>query len=159
MNKLKIEIMQNVNLLKKLAQSFSFTTGLEFDDLFQEAYLAYNKALESYDPSKSKFSTHAWNCISAHLKNYTREELKHSQGISIESPEAINTPALSTKGFIESLSFGTQELVGIIFDRSDKYIFEDKAKVVKKLHSTMVRRGWNDKKFASCIEELSCICS
>jgi RNA polymerase sigma factor (sigma-70 family) len=150
--------MENLNLLKKLAQSFSFTTGLEFDDLFQEAYIAYNKALESYDPSKSKLSTHAWNCISAHLKNYTREELKHTQAVSIECPEAINKPALSVNHFVESLSFGTQELINIIFDRSDKYIFEDKEKVVKKLKHTMTRRGWNDKKFSSCMKEISYVC-
>jgi RNA polymerase sigma factor (sigma-70 family) len=159
MNKLKIEIMENTKLLKKIAQSFSITTGIEFDDLFQEAYLTYCKALESYDPSKSRLSTHAWNCISAHLKNYVKEEQKHTGIVSIESPEVINKPALSTSHFIESLSFGTQELLSIVFDRSDKYMFEDKQKVVKKLKHTMVRRGWADKKFDFCMKEIELVCN
>jgi RNA polymerase sigma factor (sigma-70 family) len=66
--------MENINLIRKIARSFSLSTGLEFDDLFQEAALAYCEALSKFDPEKGKISTHIWLRISTHLKDYLKEQ-------------------------------------------------------------------------------------
>ena len=66
--------MKDINLIRKIAWSFHKSTGLDWDDLFQEAALAYLEALQSYDKRKGKLSTHAWHCIVSRLKNYWKKE-------------------------------------------------------------------------------------
>ena len=66
--------MENINLIRKIAWSFHFTTGLEWDDLFQEAALAYLVALKYYDPDRGALSTHMWCSITSHIKNYLKKQ-------------------------------------------------------------------------------------
>ena len=47
--------MEHINLIRKIAWSFSTSTGLEFEDLFQEAALAYCEALKTF-----KQEAHEW---------------------------------------------------------------------------------------------------
>ena len=67
---------KHINLLRKLAWSFHDSTGIEWDDLFQEAALAYLESLENYDPEKGQISTYLWHCVSSRLKDYTFKERK-----------------------------------------------------------------------------------
>ncbi|WP_347862366.1 sigma-70 family RNA polymerase sigma factor [Salimicrobium sp. PL1-032A] len=43
-----------------------------YDDEFQEAYLIYHQALESYDPDKSKFSTYFYSKLTYHYLSVLR---------------------------------------------------------------------------------------
>lgn len=66
--------MENINLMRKLAWSFHYSTGLNFEDLLSEAYCAYYMAKKEYTPRKGKFSTWIWECIENHLINYCKQE-------------------------------------------------------------------------------------
>jgi RNA polymerase sigma factor (sigma-70 family) len=66
--------MKNINLIRKIAWSFSKSTGLEFDDLFQEAAYAYYKALAGYSEDKGRISTYMWCRITNHLNDYLKEQ-------------------------------------------------------------------------------------
>jgi len=66
--------MENINLIRKLAWSFHHSTGLDWDDLFQEAALAYLEGMNTYDPDKGALSTHMWHVITSRLKNYVKQE-------------------------------------------------------------------------------------
>ena len=50
-------------LAVKFAGSFAVTTGIEFEDLLQEARIAYHVAEGRYDPRKSAFVTFATHCV------------------------------------------------------------------------------------------------
>jgi RNA polymerase sigma factor (sigma-70 family) len=158
--------MENERLLKKLANSYSMTTGVEFDDLFQEAYIAYYNAMKTYDPNKSKLSTYVWHCVSSHLRNYVKLEKPYLEMESIETPEVINKPGLSVSGFWDALSFEAQQIAKImctkpsflnIAESDDMGIIQRrkmKQEVSKKIRQTMVRRGWDEKKIRVGIHDL-----
>jgi RNA polymerase sigma factor (sigma-70 family) len=150
--------MENEKILKKLAWSYSTTTGVEFDDLFQEACIAYLEALKTFDPQKSKLSTYVWHCVSAHLKNYIKLEKIHMGQTSIEEPEVVNKPGLSVSNFFDALSFEAQQIAKIIFERSGFYTVADRETVSKKITQTMIRRGWNEKKIQIGLQELQTVC-
>jgi hypothetical protein len=77
--------MENINLIRKIAWSFHHTTGLDWDDLFQEAALAYLEGFKSYNPNKGALSTHMWIIMSSHLKNYLKKETEwHSMLCDLE---------------------------------------------------------------------------
>lgn len=68
--------MQDINLIRKMAWSFSKTTNAEYEELLSEAAIAYLEALESYDPSKSKLSTWTWRIMRNRLADFTAKETK-----------------------------------------------------------------------------------
>jgi RNA polymerase sigma factor (sigma-70 family) len=146
--------MENEKLLRKLASSYSFTTGVEFDDLFQEAYIAYHEALKTFDPNKAKLSTYIWHCVSSHLKNYVKLEKPYLGMTSIETPEVLNKPGLSVTNFWDALSFEAQQIAKIMFDRSNFYTFAKPPEREKKIRQTMIRRGWNEKKIRVGLHDL-----
>ena len=65
-------------MIRSLAQSFTSTTGINFDELYSEANLAYCEAVFSYDPNKgAKLTTHVFNIVKNALINFCKQELKH----------------------------------------------------------------------------------
>lgn len=146
--------MENENLLKKLAWSFSTSTGVEFDDLFQEAYIAYHEAMKSFDPKKAKLSTYVWHCVSSHLKNYVRLEKPYLEMEPLETPEVLNKPGLSVTNFFDALSFEAQQIAKIMFERSGFYTFAEPKIREKKIRQTMIRRGWDEKKIRVGLHDL-----
>lgn len=53
-----------LNLIRKLAWSFHYTTGVEYEELFSEASLAYCEALAKFDEQRGvKFLTYAYTCM------------------------------------------------------------------------------------------------
>ncbi len=79
--------MENIDLLRKITWSFHKTTGLEWDDLFQEAALAYLEHLEKYDPNKGKITTYMWPIISSHLKNFVKRWNKSYEYLYLSKDE------------------------------------------------------------------------
>jgi hypothetical protein len=67
----------HLNLLRKLAWSFHFTTGMDREELFSEASLAYCEAMQNYDSKKGRSSTYMWNCVKSHLLNVVKRENKY----------------------------------------------------------------------------------
>lgn len=74
----KMLIRKNhLNLLRKIAWSFYATTGIDWQELFSEAALAYCKALKSYNPNRGRITTHLWNCVKSELINFIKEEKRY----------------------------------------------------------------------------------
>jgi len=63
-----------INLIRKLAWSFHKTTGIDWDDLFGEACLAYCEACLSYRANHNKLSVWIYICIKNRLINYCHKE-------------------------------------------------------------------------------------
>jgi RNA polymerase sigma factor (sigma-70 family) len=134
--------MKNINLVRQIAWSFHRTTGLEWDDLFQEAVLGYLEALKNYDPKKGKLTTYAWYCINSRLKNYIRLELKYSDPIiSIENAGVHKLPA-PNHSLLDQISQEGQKVVDIILSCPEEFDGESpknaKIKAAKKLRDTDV---------------------
>lgn len=67
-------------LAMKLAASFHYTTGLDLDDLYAEALLAYAEAQRSprFDPERSKFTTYAYWRMRSALINFCEKQSRHN---------------------------------------------------------------------------------
>lgn len=136
--------MENISLIRKIAWSFHHTTGLEWDDLFQEAALAYCEALKNYDPKRGiKITTYMWWCISSDLKNYLKKQEKQNGHIcSIEDVD-VDRPVNTTPIF-ESLSKEATEIANMVL--SSPKIFDNLPPELAKRNIARVlinRKGWS----------------
>jgi len=150
--------MKDENLIKKIAGSFSRTTGMEFDDLFQEAYIAYSKAMNTHNPNRGKLSTHVWHCIHTHLKNYINENEKQTGFcVSMESKNVNDTDDTQQTPFWEKLNQEAIEITNIIFTAPKQFMDEPIKKVEEKITDILLSRGWRIKKIKQGLQNLSAI--
>ena len=146
--------MENLNLIRKIALSFSATTGIDFDDLCQEAALAYLQAMKSYNPEKGKISTYVWHCINNHLKNYVRTELQENN-VSIEDVELYNT--CEPVSFFNNLTMEAMEIAKIIIASPKKFVVMPKDVSIKRLYGILIMKGWKFEKIQSgfsCLKKI-----
>lgn len=69
-----------INLIRKITWSFHRTTGIEWNELFSEACLAYCEAANSFDDSKtSKESSWMFSCIQNQLTNFCKIEQRNNK--------------------------------------------------------------------------------
>lgn len=128
--------MEHINLLRKLARSFSCSTGLEFDDLFQEAALAYLEGMSKYDINKGKVSTFMWMFVATRLKEYLKEQEEfkckrqqvrsHQEALEMGrqyfSMEEIDVDEpVSFTNFFDSLSPDAQQIATVILDKPELF--------------------------------------
>jgi RNA polymerase sigma factor (sigma-70 family) len=60
----------NKDMIKFFAWRYTKKYHLEFDDLEAECNLSFCSACQSYDSSKSSFSTYLYTCLNNCMKNY-----------------------------------------------------------------------------------------
>lgn len=92
----QIEKIENINMIRRLAWDFHFTTGLDFQDLFSEAILSYYEGVSAYDKSKgAKITSFLYIRMKNHLINYCKnEKLKSTISIDAE-PALFNLPIIT----------------------------------------------------------------
>jgi DNA-directed RNA polymerase sigma subunit (sigma70/sigma32) len=148
--------MEHIGLIKKIAWSFSSSTGLEFDDLFQEAALAYCEALETFDPKNGKITTHMWMKISSHLKDYlkTTEEFKckrqqvktHQEALAMKqkrfSTEILDIDRpISFTNFFDSLSEDAQRIATVIIETPELFDSIPQQEVIIRVTESLLKKG------------------
>lgn len=145
--------MKNLNLIKKIANAYYVTTGLEFDDLMQEAALAYLKALKTYDPKKGSVSNWAWWCMSNHLKNYIKEN--RDKNITLFSFEEIRyDKKYDPVFFFETLSRDAFTVAETIIKAKNKYCAMDPVTAKSTIAKTMQKKGWDIDKILQAFKDL-----
>ena len=151
--------MENIDLIRKIAWSFHHTTGLEFDDLLQEAALAYLHALKTYDPKRGKITTYMWVCMTSHLKNYLKEEYKHIDPVtdSIEDIEPSEHPIINPVPFWESLSRDAQEITDMILRAPRPFVKVNKSQAQNRVRQLMCQKGWDNSRIRKSIQELKLV--
>lgn len=83
------------NMIRKLAWSFHYTTGLEWEELYGEACLAYVRAAKQYDTRRAALSTWIYTMVRNHLILYAKKQRSinrarpNSAATSLLTPEAI----------------------------------------------------------------------
>ena len=114
-------MMENINLIRKIAWSFHRTTGHDWDDLFQEAALAYLEALHRYDPTKgNNLSTFMWSHISKSLTNYLRLYEKRTGHIYSIEEHPIDPIGTYTPLF-EKMTDEAEQIATIILNSPEQF--------------------------------------
>ena len=80
-----------LDIARRIAWSFHRTTGINYDDLFGEAILAYANALEArrrglYDPEIAAFTTYVYRAIQFRLRSAIKQRRYQSLGDEEPSP-------------------------------------------------------------------------
>ena len=142
------------NLIKKIALSFSLSTGVNFDDLFQEASLAYLEALRTHNPNKGKITTYLWHCVHNRLKNYVREENRWKAGALEETDESLVSEKIH---FWEFLNPQAQAIAKIALSAPSYFatLSADSAQI--KIISIMRKKGWQWDKINSGLKNIRAV--
>jgi len=98
---------QYLNLIRQITWSFYYKTGMEREELFSEACLAYCEAMSTYAPAKSKESTWITIRIKQHLTNLwirstQKKRLGRRQEVSIDCYYDTR-PSCQQDSFFETL--------------------------------------------------------
>jgi RNA polymerase sigma factor (sigma-70 family) len=155
--KFNFNFLSYERLLHKIAYSFHQTTGIELDDLFQEASLAYLEALKNYNPSRGKITTYIWWCIHNHLKIYIDKNSRRPTLVSFEDIK-IN-PVVINNMLFERLSPEAQQIAKTILDCPRPFITRPPKEAIKRVESVMLSKGWSIQRVQTGIDELKQIFS
>ena len=134
--------MKDLNLIRKVAWSFNKTTGIEFDELFSEASLAYVEACKSHDEKKASLSTWATRIMTQRLTHFCDKEkrnhhdpLQEGDTISHENQEKRSL----FKEWITELPKDMQLICQIIFEAPEEILAScpktSRSKLTKKLRT------------------------
>lgn len=150
--------MEDIGVIRKVVWSYIKTNpGLEFDDLFSEAYIAYLEAKLSYNPAKGKRSTFIYRVVDNRLKSLlSRErerEVKEAESEILWLKDPPQTPeqiVIAQERWLEILSILSPEakaVCSIVINESSIYLPIDKPKQCRGIIINELRKrgwGWND---------------
>jgi RNA polymerase sigma factor (sigma-70 family) len=143
-------------LLRKIAKSFSLSTGMDYEDFYQEAYIAYLEAMKTHNPERGAVTTHIWWCVTNHLKNYLKEQEKEK----VYSIDDIQCDKPSPASFsLDVLSGEAQEIAKVILESPVDFDLLDRYEVKKKIKAVLLNQGWSMKKIFSGFRELQSVYS
>jgi hypothetical protein len=152
--------MEHINLIRKIAWSFHKTTGLEWEELFQEASLGYCLALKSFDPNRGqKLTTYVWMSVACTMFNYIKKTKKfndHSSSTAVESlwDRPANDTAFETSSFLSSLTKDAQEIVNLILNFPEIFGKESSKEAQTHIVNILQARGWEKKKIAYAMKNI-----
>jgi DNA-directed RNA polymerase specialized sigma24 family protein len=148
--------MENKKLLRKIAWEYAKRSRVDFQDLYQEACLAYLEAIRTHNIEKGSITTFTWHCVANHLKNYITTELKQ-QGISIDDCDSYK-PEFSyySESIFDSLSKDATEVVRIIIDSPFQFLAlaNNKFKVQRQVRKMLTDKNWNKAKIENAFKNL-----
>ena len=148
--------MENINLIRKVAWSFHHTTGLDWEDLFQEAALAYCEGFETYNKKKGSLATHMWHIMANHLKDYIHQV--HSQDSCLEGIEVLENYPHTEESFLESLTKDAWEMAHVVLITPKKYVVLDLEQARARIMRIFAHRGWPAERIARAFLDLQYAC-
>ena len=153
-----------LNIVRKVVWSYTRSTGLDFDELCSEAYLAYLEAASSYDPARGKKSTFIWNVVRNHINNLLKAKKevpvdKEAIDILIEEKDELNPEQVvlaeeSWRELFESLS-PDAKMIFFLLNSSEVYINTDKPREARGIIARELKaRGWSENKIWATFREI-----
>jgi RNA polymerase sigma factor (sigma-70 family) len=143
---------QNINMAQALAWSFHHSTGLEQEELFGEASVAFAEALHSYQEGNgTQLSTWVWACMRNHLINYCRKERKHhtTPKLDPDAHEYLKDDSVEIRqsredllSMLSNLSIQAQEVIQITLDAPLELYQSTPKKNRGALRDYLRRQGW-----------------
>jgi RNA polymerase sigma factor (sigma-70 family) len=143
-------------LLRKIAKSFALSTGMDYEDFYQEAYIAYLEAMKTYNPERGAVTTHIWYCVHNHLKNYLKLQ-EEEKALSIDDIQCDKPVATSFS--LDVLSTEAQEIAKVILSNPVSFDLPSRYEVKKKIKAVLLDQGWSAKRIFSGFRELQMIYS
>ena len=153
-----------LNIVRKVVWSYTRSTGLDFDELCSEAYLAYLEAAPFYDPARGKKSTFIWNVVRNHINDLLKAKRevpvdKEAIDMLIEEkeepdPEQIVLAEESWRELFESLSPDAKMIFSLL-NSSEVYINTDKPREARGIIARELKaRGWPENKIWATFREI-----
>lgn len=106
---------KHINLIRKMAWLWHQTTGVNWDDLFSEALLAYALAAQGHDPYKeASVSTFAYKRIEYRLINFCKVELRNKSIEFIDDWAGAVEHSPDYEYFQEALQDYSKDVLSII---------------------------------------------
>lgn len=136
-----IHMIENINLIRKIVWSFHYSTGLDWDDLFQEACLGYLETMERYDAKRGGATTFMWHCISSKLKTYLRKEMEYQSPLS--SIEFWEDQPKDYSLLSEQLSEKGGEALKIIIISLEELSILSPTEARKKIRMLLFEKDWS----------------
>ena len=130
--------MKDINLIRKITWSFHTSTGIEWNELFQEAALAYCKSLKTYQQKRGKLSTHAYNCIRNHLIDFTKKQTRWNLKISLDEINPNNYHAPYDEIF-ENLTSDAKKILKILKNKTIIFRFP-KSQIQKRISNLLINK-------------------
>jgi len=155
---------EQLNIVRKVVWSYARSTGLDFDELCSEAYLAYLEAAPSYDPSRGKKTTFVWNVVRNRINNLLKMKKevpvdKETIDMLIEErdelgPEQVVLAEESWRELFESLS-PDAKMIFFLLNSSEVYINTDKPREARGIIARELKaRGWPENKIWATFREI-----
>ena len=144
--------MENINLIRKIAWSFHSSTGLDPEELFQEAAVAYFSSLEKYDPARGALSTFMYRAMTNHLGNYTARIKKRK--INTCELTKFNDVSEIPDDPIDIIPEELWEIPECIFDQFEHFASLSKRRAKLALAQELRKKGWSWSQIWSGIRHL-----
>jgi len=151
-SKSKVQL-KDLGIARQLAWSFNSTTGIEYDELYAEAMLAYAEAINTYEPeSKTKFSTWAYIRIKSALINFAHQE---KMPVQVE----LNQVNQSTKvGYYweleDQFSKDAKIIANMIITNPHQYIGKPPKYIRGQLKKELREKGWTWPRIYSAFRDM-----
>src|SRR5690606_1076575 len=153
-----------LNIVRKVVWSYARSTGLDFDELCSEAYLAYLEAAPSFDPSRGKKTTFIWNVVRNHINSLLKAKKEvpvdeEAINMMIEEkdeldPEQVVLAEESWKELFESLS-SDAKMIFFLLNSNEVYINTDKPRESRGIIARELKaRGWSENKIWATFREI-----
>ncbi len=153
-----------LNIVRKVVWSYARSTGLDFEELCSEAYLAYLEAASSYDPARGKKSTFIWNVVRNHINSL----LKAKKEIPVDKeaietllegheeldPERIIIAKECWEELFNSLS-PDAKMICLLVNNGEVYVNTDKPREARGIITRELKaRGWCESKIWATFREI-----
>lgn len=155
---------ENINLVRKIVWNYKKTTRESYEDLFQEGYVGFLRAIETHDPTKGAFSTYAWHCISTEIKDYLRfvnnrtkmyELAKEFADMEIETLDTIPPPS----EFFENLPKEAYDIATLVLAAPKRFVVRTQREVKEMLIEMLLKEGWPKEKIRFGLKQLTRACN
>ena len=146
-------ILNHLQMIKKIAYSFQVSTGIEFEDLYQQACLEWLNNVSSWNPSKSKISTYMWNVIVNNLTTYVQKTNKYRKPLDEYDPAKMDE-AVFKSYYFEKLSIEALAIVDLVTFNPSDFLFVSKPQAINKIEDKMMKSGWNTQQIRYGIQQL-----
>lgn len=127
-------VTDNMNLVYYLIDKY-YPTFVGNEEVMQEGMLGLCKAADTYDESKSVFSTYACTCILNQIKMWFRNNKKHNQNLSLDY--TISSDEGEVVSFMDTL-VGSEDVDYIDYQN----LFGDLSDTEKTI-CELLKRGYN----------------
>ena len=146
--------MTEMNLIRRIAWSYSYTTSLDIDDLFSVAAIGYTKALNTYNAERSRFSTWAWINMKHELNNHLAG-MRPDPHTPRDCEEIGPEETVSFKEMVSSMGKEAREVCEIVFESPHEFLIQGKPKLSQgRLRDALRERGWSWPKIRNGMREV-----